>query len=138
MFLLVFQLGCIALLSCVILKHAYNRRSEVVPLKLPKSPPTVEPKLTSCAVVQEGACVCLGQSISHLCHSLQGSRIIRRGMLRTMTSVMVLRLRIVILGEITGKNRRTTCDKKIERILSTHKAINWLSTHSHMAHNMSS
>ena len=37
--------------------HAYNRRSEVVPPKLPKCPPTVEPKLSSCAVVQEGACV---------------------------------------------------------------------------------
>ena len=42
--------------------HAYNRRSEVASLKLPKCSPVVESKLTSCAVVQEGAWVCLGQS----------------------------------------------------------------------------
>jgi hypothetical protein len=50
----------------------------------------------SCAVVQEGARVCLGKLISHLYHSLQCSGNVRRGMLRTMMFVMVLRLRIVI------------------------------------------
>jgi hypothetical protein len=41
-------------------------------------------------MVQEGECVCLGQLISHLYHSLQFPGIVRWGMLRTMTSVMVL------------------------------------------------
>jgi hypothetical protein len=36
---------------------AYDRRSEAAPPKLPKCLSTVEPKLTSCAVLQEGACV---------------------------------------------------------------------------------
>ena len=76
-------------------RHAYNKRLEDAPPKLPKCPSIVKPKLASFAVVQEGACLCLGQSISHLYHSLQCLRIIRRGMLRTMMSVMVLRLRIV-------------------------------------------
>ena len=58
--------------------HAYNRRSEVAPPKLPKCPSVVEPKLSSCAVVQEGACTCLGQSISHLYCSLQCLGIVRR------------------------------------------------------------
>jgi hypothetical protein len=39
-------------------------------LNLPKCPPAVAPKLMSCAMVQEGARVCLGKSISHLYHSL--------------------------------------------------------------------
>ena len=39
------------------IRHAYNRRSEVASLNLPNCPQAVEPKLTSCAVVQEGACV---------------------------------------------------------------------------------
>jgi hypothetical protein len=63
--------------------------------KLPKYSPVVEPKLTSCAVVQEGACVCLGQSISHLYHSLQCTGTVSQGMSRTMTSVMVLTVCIV-------------------------------------------
>ena len=46
-------------------RHAYYRPTEDVP-----------PKLTSCAVVQEGACVCLGQSISHLyCSPMSGNRL---------------------------------------------------------------
>ena len=76
-------------------KHAYIRRSEAMLPKLTKCMPTVSPKLMSCAMVQEGACVCLGQSISHLYRSLQCLGTVRWGMLRTMTSIMVLRLRIV-------------------------------------------
>jgi hypothetical protein len=41
----------------LVIRHAYNRRLEVVPPTSHKCPPFVELKLMSCAVVQEGVCV---------------------------------------------------------------------------------
>jgi hypothetical protein len=58
--------------------HAYNRRSGVASPKSSKCLSVVESKLTSCTVVQEGACVCLGQLISHLYRYLQCPGIVSR------------------------------------------------------------